>query len=460
MATRQYIGARYTPKFSGTYDATQAYEALEVVDNGSGTTYIARQPVPPNTPLTNTTYWLVYGSSSGAILDLQSRVGVIENTDIPNINGSIMAIGGRVDTIEDTTIPEIQGDISDLQDEISDISTENITVVVGDSWADQTTYSSYPTRVGWLHDRMEANPNIKCYAVSGTGMTNVVSQLTQAKNDTSFNNKSVKNIIIITGVNDFRTNTAASAIINAGKEIKAYAASNFPAAKIVNLFDSYSPNSVTGSTAFNCYSLFNNVVDSLPFPSYYLGLYLVVASDYETASSGSFHPSAQGGVYIGKIFDQILADQTPNMARDTSKFAAAMGYSKVYSYSGTTPTNRTNTMGVCSQAWYTVGNSCELVYQIDLGSTAFSADVIAVQFNLSSYNASQPLHTLFRTMLGVGYNSSSRQNMLQIQPQSSLFTGTYNGITYENAQFYYLSDNTKAINVVEFRLRNRIPVQS
>lgn len=111
MSTRQYIGARYTPKFSGTYDATQAYEALEVVDNGSGTTYIARKPVPPNTPLTNTEYWLVYGSSSGAILNLQTRMGNAEN-DIDHveesvniINGSILRMGGEIDTMKNGSIP-------------------------------------------------------------------------------------------------------------------------------------------------------------------------------------------------------------------------------------------------------------------------------------------------------------------------------------------------------------------
>lgn len=97
MSTRQYIGARYVPKFVGTYDNTQAYDALDVVDNGSGTTYIARIQTPPNTPLTDTTHWLVYGSSSGAILDLQSRMNAAEG-DITVIKSSILSIGGQVDT--------------------------------------------------------------------------------------------------------------------------------------------------------------------------------------------------------------------------------------------------------------------------------------------------------------------------------------------------------------------------
>lgn len=75
----RYVGARYMPKFVGTYDATQAYEALSVVDNGMGTSYVSNKPVPVNTPLTDTEYWAVYGSTSGAILDLQNQINEIKD---------------------------------------------------------------------------------------------------------------------------------------------------------------------------------------------------------------------------------------------------------------------------------------------------------------------------------------------------------------------------------------------
>ncbi len=81
----KYIGARYMPKFMGAYDATQSYEALSVVDNGLGTSYVSNKPTPAGTPLTDTEYWAVYGASSGAILDLQSRMSTAES-DINEIN--------------------------------------------------------------------------------------------------------------------------------------------------------------------------------------------------------------------------------------------------------------------------------------------------------------------------------------------------------------------------------------
>ena len=86
MALHQYIGARYVPRFMGLYDNTTAYEGLDVVDNGLGTSYIARKPVPVGTPLTDTEYWAVYGASSGAIINLQNQINALDATLTSLIN--------------------------------------------------------------------------------------------------------------------------------------------------------------------------------------------------------------------------------------------------------------------------------------------------------------------------------------------------------------------------------------
>jgi len=94
MSVTQYIGARYVPRFLDTYDPTQKYEALDVVDNGSGTSYISKKIVPPNTPLNNSEYWALYGSSSGAAINLQNQINDInsflnENITTPEKFGAI-----------------------------------------------------------------------------------------------------------------------------------------------------------------------------------------------------------------------------------------------------------------------------------------------------------------------------------------------------------------------------------
>lgn len=86
----QYVGARYVPKFMGLYDATQAYEALCVVDNGMGTSYITKVPTPAGTPLTDTDYYAVYGASSGAIINLQNQIDELKNCFVtPEMFGAV-----------------------------------------------------------------------------------------------------------------------------------------------------------------------------------------------------------------------------------------------------------------------------------------------------------------------------------------------------------------------------------
>lgn len=92
MAIHQYIGARYVPAFKGAYSATTVYEALDVVDDGMGTTYIAKIPTPAGTPLNNTAYWALYGASSGAIVNLQNRMAVVENDLSQNVHPDIKAL--------------------------------------------------------------------------------------------------------------------------------------------------------------------------------------------------------------------------------------------------------------------------------------------------------------------------------------------------------------------------------
>lgn len=75
----QYIGARYVPKFMGAWSNTTVYEALSVVDDGLGTSYISGIPVPAGTPLTDTDYWHLYGATSGAIINLQNQIDAIRD---------------------------------------------------------------------------------------------------------------------------------------------------------------------------------------------------------------------------------------------------------------------------------------------------------------------------------------------------------------------------------------------
>lgn len=88
MATRQYVGARYVPKFSnqngGVWNNTYSYEALEIVKHGNDF-YTAKIPVPTGIDILNTTYWIKTGDYNGAINTLDAKIDQVKDESIPNI---------------------------------------------------------------------------------------------------------------------------------------------------------------------------------------------------------------------------------------------------------------------------------------------------------------------------------------------------------------------------------------
>lgn len=57
MAIKKYIGARYAPKFIGSWDKASEYSALSVVYTNEQS-YVSRKTVPANTEITNTEFWI------------------------------------------------------------------------------------------------------------------------------------------------------------------------------------------------------------------------------------------------------------------------------------------------------------------------------------------------------------------------------------------------------------------
>lgn len=219
----QYIGARYVPRFMGTYDPTQIYEALDVVDNGLGTSYISRIPTPANTPLTNTTYWKVYGASSGAIINLQNQIDDMKDGTVP---GSLQA------QIDDNTsdITALSNKVAVFDDNALNTNFSNRKIVfLGDSY-------NY-TDGGWISKliaRLSLNSaNVYDYTVTGHGFNNGqwLNDLTNFVTDHNNIVNDITDIIIIGGVND-STVSALSALRSQINAFVAYAAVNLPNAFI------------------------------------------------------------------------------------------------------------------------------------------------------------------------------------------------------------------------------------
>lgn len=74
MATRQYIGARYVPKFAGEWDINSAYEPLTIVQDSNGNSYTSKVKVPAGIQLSNTAYWYQSAVFNAQIEHLRSDV--------------------------------------------------------------------------------------------------------------------------------------------------------------------------------------------------------------------------------------------------------------------------------------------------------------------------------------------------------------------------------------------------
>lgn len=215
---RQYIGARYVPKFMGTYDPTQIYEALSVVDNGLGTSYISKVPTPAGTPLTDTDYWAIYGATSGAIINLQNQIGDLSSlttTDKDNLTDAIN---------------EVDADLQTLTNRMNSVFNKKC-IFISDSYG---TYN--PSWQSKVKEYLNI-PNDSYYesAVSGAGFatgTTFESQLTTlASSMTPDVKNSITDIIVCGGFNDAGVNPQSNVSL-AIQSFVTYAKSTFPNAEV------------------------------------------------------------------------------------------------------------------------------------------------------------------------------------------------------------------------------------
>lgn len=107
MAVRQYIGARYVPKFYENSDNTSEwragviYEPLTIVTYNNNT-YTSKRSVPANigNPSDNAYYWVATGNFNQQIQELTEIVNEMED-DIQFTNDSIALIHSDIITVKD-----------------------------------------------------------------------------------------------------------------------------------------------------------------------------------------------------------------------------------------------------------------------------------------------------------------------------------------------------------------------
>lgn len=179
MSVRQYIGARYVPRFSdvnnGNWSSVYSYEPLIIVKNGNDY-YTSKKSVPVGIAITNTEYWALTGNYNGAIAQLDTRVTAAENS---------------INVLE---------------------TVKNNVIIFGDSWTDFThdTNVRIPAMIADYF-----NVSVHNYSYGGTGFdvaNGYDEQITWFAAD-NIDPHSIKFILISAGGNEYYAGTNSAGFV-------------------------------------------------------------------------------------------------------------------------------------------------------------------------------------------------------------------------------------------------------
>lgn len=233
MAVREYVGARYVPLFADPieWNDKRTYEPLTIVEH-EGNSYTSRQFVPLGIAISNEDFWALTGNYNAQVEQYRQEVlafdgRITKNTnDIAKNTNDIAAVKTVADNLE------------------SHVGTEFI--VIGDSWSDTdpstTPYIKWPITFQ-KYTRM----NIHNYARNGASVVgstpdpgqsgNFLGQVNKAIADTSFDHSRVELIVIMGGVNDYRSGRTFSDVAEAWSGHIASLTAAFPKARIVSFLN-------------------------------------------------------------------------------------------------------------------------------------------------------------------------------------------------------------------------------
>lgn len=222
----EYTGMRYVPVFADPpeWSSANSYEPLEIVIH-KGNSYTSKTFVPVGIDISEPKYWALTGNYNAQVEQYRQEVLAFDGRITKNAN-DIAAVKTVVDNLE------------------SHVGTEFI--VIGDSWSDTdpstTTYIKWPITFQ-KYTRM----NIHNYACNGASVVgsnpdpgksgNFLGQVNKAIADTSFDHSKVELIVIMGGVNDYRSGRTYSDVAEAWSGHIASLTTAFPKARIVSFLN-------------------------------------------------------------------------------------------------------------------------------------------------------------------------------------------------------------------------------
>lgn len=195
MATTQYVGARYVPKFAEPYQWNQnsAYEALTIVGNLNAS-YTSKKPVPAGIDILNTEYWAQTGNYNGQVEQYRQEVEQLQhivdtNTDDIEELTQVQAQHTTDITGLTSTVNTHTANIVSLQQDMNGVQTKNtqqdaaISDVTNMANVNMGNINSLTAQIATMSSKLPVDPqsNILFVGKKGCQFTTINAAIAAAK---------------------------------------------------------------------------------------------------------------------------------------------------------------------------------------------------------------------------------------------------------------------------------------
>lgn len=330
MATRQYIGARYVPKFyqnsvdgSTQWEPNVVYEPLMWVTLTNSHMYISKKQVPATigSPVNNIEYWLDVGSYNGIIEQLREDVDALD-TRLTSDEAAITALDTRLTSAE-TTISTHSDSITALVNRMiaaeaaithnrnTSADEKHQVLIISDSYGDGYSPDGNTTPFPDIFQTAMGDA-LTFFAKSSVGGAGLLGD--QYNRETFYNilvaasasigNKSDITDIIFCGFANDALYTDLSVVATRLSQIVTYCKTNYPNAKIWVSPVGWCNLPATSNKNYDFMCRLSDAAAALGV-LYTKGLDLTLHRT-DLMSSDGLHPNQAGQTYIGEGLATIL----------------------------------------------------------------------------------------------------------------------------------------------------------